>query len=175
MTKKKFTVLVLLSALSLLAFAQESNDNARDASSLDQTDPSLIGVESAEQRLKEALNQYHNHNLSVVEILDELFKMSQDFQARLALGEKLGLKKEELTFYEALAQNQSARELMGDEVLSKLAKEITDTLKRSVTIDWQYKEGVRARMRILVKRALQRYKYPPDKPMDIHLLIKLIF
>ncbi|WP_314817264.1 type I restriction endonuclease subunit R, partial [Aggregatibacter segnis] len=80
-----------------------------------------------EQRLKEALNQYHNHNLSVVEILDELFKMSQDFQARLALGEKLGLKKEELAFYEALAQNQSARELMGDEVLSKLAKEITDT------------------------------------------------
>ena len=116
-----------------------------------------------EQRLKEALNQYHNHNLSVVEILDELFKMSQDFQERLALGEKLGLKKEELAFYEALAQNQSARELMGDEVLSKLAKEITDTLRRSVTIDWQYKEGVRARMRILVKRALQRYKYPPDK------------
>lgn len=116
-----------------------------------------------EQRLKEALNQYHNHNLSVVEILDELFKMSQDFQERLALGEKLGLKKEELAFYEALARNQSARELMGDEVLSKLAKEITDTLKRSVTIDWQYKEGVRAKMRILVKRALQRYKYPPDK------------
>ena len=79
------------------------------------------------------------------------------------LGEKLGLKKEELAFYEALAQNQSARELMGDEVLSKLAKEITDTLRRSVTIDWQYKEGVRAKMRILVKRALQRYKYPPDK------------
>lgn len=116
-----------------------------------------------EQRLKEALNQYHNHNLSVVEILVELFKMSQDFQERLALGEKLGLKKEELAFYEALAQNQSARELMGDEVLSKLAKEITDTLRRSVTIDWQYKEGVRAKMRILVKRALQRYKYPPDK------------
>ena len=77
--------------------------------------------------------------------------------------EKLGLKKEELAFYEALAQNQSARELMGDEVLSKLAKEITDTLRKSMTIDWQYKEGVRARMRILVKRALQRYKYPPDK------------
>ena len=89
--------------------------------------------------------------------------MSQDFQERLALGEKLGLKKEELAFYEALAQNQSARELMGDEVLSKLAKEITDTLRRSVTIDWQYKEGVRAKMRILVKRTLQRYKYPPDK------------
>ena len=116
-----------------------------------------------EQRLKEALNQYHNHNLSVVEILDELFKMSQDFQERLSLGEKLGLKKEELAFYEALAQNQSARELMGDEVLSQLAKEITDTLRKSVTIDWQYKEGVRAKMRILVKRALQRYKYPPDK------------
>ncbi len=116
-----------------------------------------------EQRLKEALNQYHNHNLSVVEILDELFKMSQDFQERLALGKKLGLTKEELAFYEALSQNQSAKDLMGDEVLSKLAKEITETLRKSVTIDWQYKEAVRAKMRILVKRALQRYKYPPDK------------
>ena len=127
------------------------------------SDANLTLQKDFEQRLKEALNQYHNHNLSVVEILDELFKMSQDFQERLALGEKLGLKKEELAFYEALARNHSARELMGDEVLSKLAKEITDTLKRSVTIDWQYKEGVRAKMRILVKRALQRYKYPPDK------------
>lgn len=116
-----------------------------------------------EQRLKEALNQYHNHNLTVVEILDELFKMSQDFQERLALGKKLGLTKEELAFYEALSQNQSAKDLMGDEVLSKLAKEITETLRKSVTIDWQYKEAVRAKMRILVKRALQRYKYPPDK------------
>lgn len=116
-----------------------------------------------EKRLKEALNQYHNHNLTVVEILDELFKMSQDFQERLALGKKLGLTKEELAFYEALSQNQSAKDLMGDEVLSKLAKEITETLRKSVTIDWQYKEAVRAKMRILVKRALQRYKYPPDK------------
>lgn len=116
-----------------------------------------------EQRLKEALNQYHNHNLTVVEILDELFKMSQDFQERLALGKKLGLTKEELAFYEALSQNQSAKDLMSDEVLSKLAKEITETLRKSVTIDWQYKEAVRAKMRILVKRALQRYKYPPDK------------
>ena len=116
-----------------------------------------------EQRLKEALNQYHNHNLSVLEILEELFKMSQDFQERLALGKKLGLTKEELAFYEALSQNQSAKDLMGDEVLSKLAKEITETLRKSVTIDWQYKEAVRAKMRILVKRALQRYKYPPDK------------
>ena len=116
-----------------------------------------------EQRLKEALNQYHNHNLTVVEILDELFKMSQDFQERLALGKKLGLTKEELAFYEALSQNQSAKDLMGDEVLSKLAKEITETLRKSVTIDWQYKEAVRARIRLLVRRALQKYKYPPDK------------
>ncbi|HHF6599435.1 TPA: type I restriction endonuclease subunit R [Haemophilus influenzae] len=116
-----------------------------------------------ERRLKEALNQYHNHNLTVVEILDELFKMSQDFQERLALGKKLGLTKEELAFYEALSQNQSAKDLMGDEVLSKLAKEITETLRKSVTIDWQYKEAVRARIRLLVRRALQKYKYPPDK------------
>ncbi|HHY0724895.1 TPA: type I restriction endonuclease subunit R [Haemophilus influenzae] len=123
----------------------------------------LTAQKDFEQRLQEALTQYHNHNLSVVEILDALVQMGRDFSERLSRGEKLGLSTAELAFYDALSQNESAKELMNDEVLSKLAKEITDILRRSVSIDWQHKEAVRARIRLLVRRALQKYKYPPDK------------
>lgn len=123
----------------------------------------LTAQKDFEQRLQEALTQYHNHNLSVVEILDALVQMGRDFSERLSRGEKLGLSTAELAFYDALSQNESAKELMNDEVLSKLAKEITDILRRSVSIDWQHKEAVRARIRLLVRRALQKYKYPPDQ------------
>ena len=123
----------------------------------------LTAQKDFEQRLQEALTQYHNHNLSVVEILDALVQMGRDFSERLSRGEKLGLSMAELAFYDALSQNESAKELMNDEVLSKLAKEITDILRRSVSIDWQHKEAVRARIRLLVRRALQKYKYPPDQ------------
>ena len=123
----------------------------------------LTAQKDFEQRLQEALTQYHNHNLSVVEILDALVQMGRDFSERLSRGEKLGLSTAELAFYDALSQNESAKELMNDKVLSKLAKEITDILRRSVSIDWQHKEAVRARIRLLVRRALQKYKYPPDQ------------
>ncbi len=123
----------------------------------------LTAQKDFEQRLQEALNQYHNHNLSVAEILDALVQMGRDFSERLGRGEKLGLSTAELAFYDALAQNDSARELMADETLSALAKEITDILRKSVSIDWQHKEAVRTRIRLLVRRALQKYKYPPDK------------
>ena len=123
----------------------------------------LTAQKDFEQRLQETLNQYHNHNLSVAEILDALVQMGRDFSERLGRGEKLGLSTAELAFYDALAQNDSARELMADETLSALAKEITDILRKSVSIDWQHKEAVRARIRLLVRRALQKYKYPPDK------------
>ncbi|OOF59101.1 type I restriction endonuclease subunit R [Rodentibacter myodis] len=123
----------------------------------------LTAQKDFEQRLQEALNQYHNHNLSVAEILDALVQMGRDFSERLRRGEKLGLNSAELAFYDALAQNDSARELMQDETLSALAKEITGILRKSVSIDWQRKESVRARIRLLVRRALTKYKYPPDK------------
>ncbi|MBF0751165.1 MULTISPECIES: type I restriction endonuclease subunit R [unclassified Pasteurella] len=123
----------------------------------------LAAQKDFEQRLQEALNQYHNHNLTVVEILDALVQMGREFSERLGRGEKLGLSVAELAFYDALSQNESAKELMQDETLSALAKEITDILRKSISIDWQHKEAVRARIRLLVRRALQKYKYPPDK------------
>lgn len=126
----------------------------------------LAAQKDFEQRLQEALNQYHNHSLTVVEILDALVQMGRDFSKRLGRGEKLGLTAAELAFYDALSQNDSAKTLMQDETLSALAKEITDILRKSVSIDWQHKEAVRARIRLLVRRTLQKYKYPPDKAAE---------
>lgn len=115
-----------------------------------------------EEKLKQAMNQYHNHNLTVMEIIAELVAMAKEMQAALAKGSELGLNSAELAFYDVLAQNQSAVDLMGDKVLVKLAQEVTQTLKKSISIDWQHKESVRAKMRLLIRRVLLKYKYPPD-------------
>ena len=115
-----------------------------------------------EEKLKEAMNRYHNHNLTVIDIIKELLAMAKEFEQQLAKGQELGLSDTELAFYEALIRNQSAVEVMGDQTLIPLAKEITEQLRKSVTVDWQYKESVRAKMRRLIRRALSKYKYPPD-------------
>ncbi|MEH8132456.1 type I restriction endonuclease subunit R [Gallibacterium anatis] len=115
-----------------------------------------------EEKLKEAMNRYHNHNLTVIDIIKELLAMAKEFEQQLAKGQELGLSDTELAFYEALIRNQSAVEVMGDQALIPLAKEITEQLRKSVTVDWQYKESVRAGMRVLIKRILLKYKYPPD-------------
>ncbi|MCF7520673.1 type I restriction endonuclease subunit R [Neisseria sp. ZJ106] len=117
---------------------------------------------SFEEKLKEAMAKYHNHNLTVFEIITELVEMAKSFQESIRHGEQLGLSPAELAFYHALARNSSAAEIMGDAALLKLAHEITALLRRSVSIDWQYKEAVRAGIRIKVKRILKSFKYPPD-------------
>ena len=122
----------------------------------------LAAQKDFSERLQAAMNRYNNHNLSVIEVLEELVKLARELQERLARGEKLRLSEAELAFYDALARNDSARELMSEAVLAALAKEITEKLRRSVSIDWKFKDGVKAKMRLLVKRALRAYKYPPD-------------
>lgn len=114
-------------------------------------------------RLKETMNKYHNQHLNVIEVLEELLKMAQEFEERRARGEKLGLSPTELAFYEALLQNKSAEQGMQEEVLKRIATEITLKLRESATIDFQHKTSVRSRMRMLIRRILQTYKYPPDK------------
>ncbi|WP_273396648.1 type I restriction endonuclease subunit R [Actinobacillus porcinus] len=116
-----------------------------------------------EQRLAEAMRKYNNHTISILDVLDELIKMAKDFTERLQRGEKLGLSPAEIAFYDALARNESAVRELGDDALKNLAKAITDKLRKSATIDWQYKEAVRAKMRNLVRVTLRLFKYPPDK------------
>ncbi len=97
-----------------------------------------------------------------MEIIEELINLAKEFSEQSQRGEHLGLNEAELAFYDALSKNDSAKELMGDVVLTKLTKDITEKLRKSATIDWQYKEAVKAKMRILVRRMLMMYKYPPD-------------
>lgn len=126
----------------------------------------LATKQAFEARLQEAMNRYHNHNLSVMDIIEEMIALAKAFAAQQGRGETLGLSHAELAFYDALAKNASAVELMGDDVLIALAKEITQKLRQSVTIDWQYKDAVRARMRTLIRILLRNYKYPPDLQVE---------
>lgn len=139
----------------------------------EQSQANLATKKEFEERLKEAMNQYHNHNLSVLDILEELINLAKEFEARQKRGEALGLSTAELAFYDALAQNESAVREMGDETLMKLAKDITDKLRKSVTVDWQYKDAVRAKMRTLIRITLRSYKYPPDlQPEAIEFVLE---
>ena len=99
--------------------------------------------------------------------------MAKDFQEEMMREAELGLNPDEIAFYDALANNESAVRELGDEILKKIAVEITDKLRKSTTVDWQVRDSVRAKLKILVRRTLQRYKYPPDKAAEaVELVLK---
>jgi len=122
-------------------------------------------------RLEETLRRYNNRAIEAAQVIEELIAMAKQFQDDLAREAELGLNPDEVAFYDALANNESAVREMGDEVLKKIAVEITEQLRKSTTVDWQVRESVRARLRILVRRTLQRYKYPPDNAKEAVELI----
>jgi type I restriction enzyme R subunit len=96
-------------------------------------------------------------------VIEELIAMAKQFRDEAEKVEAMGLSVAEVAFYDALANNQSAQDLMGDEVLMKMARELAEKLRGNLSIDWQYKENVRARLRTMIKALLKRYKYPPDE------------
>lgn len=113
--------------------------------------------------LTSTLNRYHNRAIETIQVIDELVKMAKDFAAAAQHGEKLGLNQDETAFYDALSDNEASVRELGDETLKKIAIELTNNLRRSTTVDWSVREAVRARLRLMVKRILRKYKYPPDK------------
>jgi type I restriction enzyme, R subunit len=114
------------------------------------------------ERLDETLRRYHNRAVDSVQVIEELIALAKDISSEAARGAELGLNNEELAFYDALAENGSARELMAHEQLQLLAQMLVRTIHSSATIDWTKKESVRAKMRIEVRKLLARYGYPPD-------------
>ena len=118
------------------------------------------------ERLQETLRKYNNRAIETAQVIEELIAMAKQFQAELERDAALGLNSDEVAFYDALANNESAVRELGDETLKKIAVEITEKLRRSTTVDWQVRESVRAKLRILVRRTLQRYKYPPDQAQE---------
>ncbi|MEF9386925.1 type I restriction endonuclease subunit R [Ralstonia solanacearum species complex bacterium KE056] len=124
-------------------------------------------------RLLETLRKYHNRAIETAQVIEELIQMAKEFQATLEREAALDLGQDEIAFYDALANNESAVRELGDEVLKKIAIEITEKLRASTTVDWQVRESVRAKLRILVRRCLQKWKYPPDQqPNAVELVLK---
>ena len=124
-------------------------------------------------RLLETLRKYHNRAIETAQVIEELIQMAKEFQAVLEREAALGLGQDEIAFYDALANNESAVRELGDDILKKIAVEITEKLRASTTVDWQVRESVRARLRILVRRCLQKWKYPPDHQADaVELVLK---
>jgi len=113
------------------------------------------------ERLVEALRKYHNRAIETAQVIEELLQMAQDFKDALARNLKLGLNPDEIAFYDALAERPEVLLEMGDQTLKALASELTEQLRKSTTVDWQIRDSVRAQMRLLIKRLLRKYKYPP--------------
>jgi type I restriction enzyme R subunit len=114
------------------------------------------------RRLEEAVARYHANAISALEMIQELIGLAKELNASRKRGEDLGLTLEEIAFYDALADNESAVEAMGNDRLRVIASELVEQLQSNVTVDWHKRESARARMRIMVKRILKRYGYPPD-------------
>jgi type I restriction enzyme R subunit len=112
--------------------------------------------------LEAAIARYHSNAVTTVEVLEELIKLAQDIRAARERGEESGLNPDEIAFYDALALNQSARDVLGEPALRVIAHELVQIIRSNVTVDWAHREAARARIRSLVKRILRKYGYPPD-------------
>ena len=122
----------------------------------------IVQTKAFSERLEKAMARYHSNAITTAEVIQELIKLAQDIRDAHQRGEDQGLSSEEFAFYMALAENQSAVEVMGDEKLRIIAHELLTNLKQNVSVDWSQREAARARMRVLVKRILAKYGYPPD-------------
>jgi type I restriction enzyme R subunit len=122
----------------------------------------LVQSQVFSEKLKTTLNAYHNRAISTAQVIEELIALAKELDAATKRGETLGLNDDEVAFYDALAANDSAVQAMGDTKLKLIAAELITQVKKSVTIDWTLRESARAKIRVMVKRILNKYGYPPD-------------
>jgi type I restriction enzyme, R subunit len=122
----------------------------------------LVQSQVFSEKLKKTLNAYHNRAISTMEVIEELIKLAKNLDAATKRGEDMGLTDDEIAFYDALASNDSAKQAMGDAKLKVIAGELISQVKKSVTIDWTLRESARAKIKVMVKRILNRHGYPPD-------------
>jgi len=112
--------------------------------------------------LGSVIARYQNRSIETAQVMEELVQMARKFKEAASRGEQLGLSDDEVRFYDALANNESAVKELTDETLKKITHELTDNLRKNITVDWSQRESVRASLRLMVKRILRKYKYPPD-------------
>jgi type I restriction enzyme R subunit len=123
----------------------------------------VVQARSFAEMLEQAIRRYQNRAIEAAAVIEELIALAQEMREADRRGEGLGLTEEEIAFYDALEVNDSAVQVLGDETLRAIAQELVRAVRNNVTIDWTLRENVRARMRVMVKRILRRYGYPPDK------------
>jgi type I restriction enzyme R subunit len=123
--------------------------------------------------LGDVIKRYQNRAIETAQVIEELIDMAKKFRAAASRGDELGLTEDEVRFYDALANNESAVRELTDETLKKIAHELTENLRKNLTVDWSKRESVRATLRLMVKRILRKYKYPPDQQEEaIELVLR---
>ncbi len=123
----------------------------------------VVQARSFAEMLEQAIRKYQNRAIETAQVIEELIQLAKDMRAAHERGEALNLTEDELAFYDALEVNDSAVKVLGEPTLIKIARELVDTVRKNVTIDWTVRENVRAQLRVIVKRILRKYGYPPDK------------
>ena len=123
----------------------------------------VVQARSFTEMLENSIQRYQNRAIETAQVIEELIALAKEMREAEQRGEKLGLSDDEVAFYDALEVNDSAVKVLGDDTLKIIAQELVRGVRNSVTIDWTVRENVRAQMRVLIKRILQKYGYPPDK------------
>jgi type I restriction enzyme R subunit len=123
----------------------------------------VVQARSFAEMLEQTIRRYQNRAIEAAQVIEELIQLAKDLREADARGEELGLTEDEVAFYDALETNDSAVQVLGDDTLRTIARELVETVRNNVTIDWTLRENVRAQLRVLVKRILRKYGYPPDK------------
>lgn len=121
--------------------------------------------------LANVIKRYQNRSIETAQVMEELIVMAKKFKEAAERGADLGLNSDELAFYDALANNEDSARELGDETLKKIAHELAESLRKSVSVDWAVRESVRASLRLMVKRILRKYKYPPTKQEEAIQLV----
>lgn len=123
----------------------------------------LVQSRKFSELLEQSIRKYQNRAIETTQIIMELIELAKQITEAEKRGKATGLTDDELAFYDALADNESAKEIMGDDILKQIAKDLTSAIKNSVTVDWAIRDSVQAKMKMAVKRLLKKYGYPPDK------------
>jgi type I restriction enzyme R subunit len=130
----------------------------------------LVKSEMFSEKLKKSLNKYRNQAITNIEVIEELIRLAHELKKMREEQASLGLSEDEIAFYDALTADNVVKLLMEDKILKQIARELAQTIRNNITVDWSVRKKSQAHMRTIIKRLLKKYKYPPEKAkkaMDI--------
>ncbi|SIS59351.1 type I restriction enzyme, R subunit [Kroppenstedtia eburnea] len=126
----------------------------------------MVQAKKFSEMLEQAIIKYQNRAIETAQVIVEMIELAKEMNQAHRRGEDLGLSKEEVAFYDALASNGSAKEMMEDDILKQIARDLTRAIKNDMSIDWNLRKSVQAKMRVNIKKLLRKYGYPPDQQKD---------